>query len=47
MRTILQKIANYLIDKLEVVKNEDDFENIYLMCIKLDDFAIRRGIFLD
>lgn len=47
MKTILQKFANSLIEKIKSAKNEDEFNSLYSVCLYLDDFAIRRGIFLD
>ena len=47
MTKILQTIADVLIKKLEAAKTDEEFQSIYSIALQLDDFAIRRGIYLD
>lgn len=47
MTKILQTIADILIEKLKTVKTDEEFQSIYSIALQLDNFAIRRGIYLD
>lgn len=47
MTKILQTIADILIQKLKTAKTDEEFQSIYSIALQLDNFAIRRGIYLD
>lgn len=47
MTKILQSIADNLIEKMRSAKTEEEFWKLYSFALYLDDFSIRRGIYLD
>jgi hypothetical protein len=47
MTKILQTIADILAEKLNVAKTHEEFQSIYLIALQVDDFAVRRGIYLN
>lgn len=47
MTKILQSIAESLIEKMKSAKTEEEFLKLQLFALYLDDYAIRRNIYLD